>query len=223
MASLTRWTWVWVNSGSWWWTGRPGMLWFMRSQRVGHDWATELSWKTHPDSLLEHRAPHLISCGLSLQWLGEVLGLPARDWAGSQPWKHQILATRPGVSDKGPGPLALQKRISTIIESSEDSKVLNKRKKSTVHVDKHMGEFSERKSLSCALAAVSITSMEHIFFVSFGQSFWFAWVTVHIWYISVLTKKYSHNLKLESYFICWECLGLCAQKTAPKRKERESS
>ena len=45
MASPTRWTWVWVNSGSWWWTGRPGMLRFMGSQRVGHDWATELNWK----------------------------------------------------------------------------------------------------------------------------------------------------------------------------------
>ena len=42
MASLTRWTWVWVNSGSWRWTGRPGMLQFMWSQRVGlSDW-TEL-------------------------------------------------------------------------------------------------------------------------------------------------------------------------------------
>ena len=44
IASLTRWTWVWVNSGSWWWTGRPGVLRFMGSQRVGHDWATELNW-----------------------------------------------------------------------------------------------------------------------------------------------------------------------------------
>ena len=44
MASPTRWTWVWVNSGSWWWTGRPGVLWFMGSQRVRHDWATELNW-----------------------------------------------------------------------------------------------------------------------------------------------------------------------------------
>ena len=44
MASLTSWTWVWVNSGSWWWTGRPGVLWFTGSQRVGHDWATELNW-----------------------------------------------------------------------------------------------------------------------------------------------------------------------------------
>ena len=42
MASLTRWTWVWVNSGSWWWTGRPGVLRFMGSQRVGLDWAADL-------------------------------------------------------------------------------------------------------------------------------------------------------------------------------------
>ena len=44
MASLTQWTWVWVNSGGWWWTGRPGVLWFMGSKIVGHDWATELNW-----------------------------------------------------------------------------------------------------------------------------------------------------------------------------------
>ena len=44
MASLTRWTWVWVNSGSWWWTERPGVLRFMGLQRVRHDWATELNW-----------------------------------------------------------------------------------------------------------------------------------------------------------------------------------
>ena len=44
MALLTQWIWVWVNSGSWWWTGRPGVLRFMGSQRVGYDWATELNW-----------------------------------------------------------------------------------------------------------------------------------------------------------------------------------
>ena len=44
MASLTWWTWVWENSGSWWWTGRPGVLLFTGSQRVGHDWATGLKW-----------------------------------------------------------------------------------------------------------------------------------------------------------------------------------
>ena len=44
MASPTQWTWVWVSSGSWWWTGRPGMLLFMGSWRVGHDWVSELNW-----------------------------------------------------------------------------------------------------------------------------------------------------------------------------------
>ena len=44
MASLTWWTWVWVNSGSWWWTVRPGLLQFMESQRIRYDWATELNW-----------------------------------------------------------------------------------------------------------------------------------------------------------------------------------
>ena len=39
----TQWTWVWVNSGSWWWTGRPCTLQSMGSQRLGHDWATELT------------------------------------------------------------------------------------------------------------------------------------------------------------------------------------
>ena len=43
MASLIQWTWVWVNSRSWWWIGRPGVLQFMGSQRVRHDWATELN------------------------------------------------------------------------------------------------------------------------------------------------------------------------------------
>ena len=53
MASLTRWTWVWVNSGSWWWTGRPGVLQFMGSQRVRHDWATELNWANSNETDLE--------------------------------------------------------------------------------------------------------------------------------------------------------------------------
>ena len=44
MASPTQWTWVWVNCGSWWWTGRPGMLQSMGSQRVEPNWATELNW-----------------------------------------------------------------------------------------------------------------------------------------------------------------------------------
>ena len=73
MASVTQWIWVWVDSGSWWWTGRPGVLWSMGSQRVGHNWATELNWTegvsktlkspavwpdswTHP-TLIPHKEP----------------------------------------------------------------------------------------------------------------------------------------------------------------------
>ena len=44
MASPTQWTWAWVSSGSWWWTGKPGVLQSMGSQRVWHDWETELNW-----------------------------------------------------------------------------------------------------------------------------------------------------------------------------------
>ena len=73
MASLTRRMWVWVNSRSWWWTGRPGMLRFMGSQRVRHYWATELKWTlvlvcpnhSRPIiitfSLLEHNIPSVVS------------------------------------------------------------------------------------------------------------------------------------------------------------------
>ena len=49
MASRTQWACVWVNSGSWWWTGRPGVLRFMGSKRVGHDWATDLIWYSFLD------------------------------------------------------------------------------------------------------------------------------------------------------------------------------
>ena len=71
MASLTRWTWVWVNSESWWWTGRPGMLQFMGSERVGHDWDwTELSWSFH--FLHSLRGKNIISKALNKYWLKSV-------------------------------------------------------------------------------------------------------------------------------------------------------
>ena len=44
MASLTQCTWVWINSRSWWWMGKPGVLQSMASQRVRHDWVAELNW-----------------------------------------------------------------------------------------------------------------------------------------------------------------------------------
>ena len=67
MASLTRWTWVWVNSGRWWWTG----VWFMGSQRVGHDWVnwTELhvtgsSWRVWGWSNLTYNFRKITVCAL---------------------------------------------------------------------------------------------------------------------------------------------------------------
>ena len=60
IASPTQWTWVWMNSGSWWWTGRPGVLRFMGSQRVGHDWAlAELNWRTFTLLKLSNRCFNL--------------------------------------------------------------------------------------------------------------------------------------------------------------------
>ena len=59
MASPTQWTCVWVDSSSWWWTGRPGVLQSMGSQRVRHDWATELNWTEPFKDIIdgEQRAP----------------------------------------------------------------------------------------------------------------------------------------------------------------------
>ena len=51
MASLTQCTWVWVGSGSWWWPGKPGLLYSMGSKKVGHDWDTELNWITINNSM----------------------------------------------------------------------------------------------------------------------------------------------------------------------------
>ena len=61
MVSLTRWMWIWVNFGSWWWTGRPSVLQSMGSQRVRHDWATELNWTESPKN-----SNFTLLCGLQL-------------------------------------------------------------------------------------------------------------------------------------------------------------
>ena len=53
MASLTWWTWVWASSGSWWWTGNPGVLHSMGSQRVRHNWVSELNWTESSWRILE--------------------------------------------------------------------------------------------------------------------------------------------------------------------------
>ena len=89
VASLTQWTWVWVDSGSWWWTGRPGELRFMGSQRVRHNWATELNWKKEP----RKRKSSILHWQRLLSWGGRIrqgnsalvyeqeLGCPQENWS----------------------------------------------------------------------------------------------------------------------------------------------
>ena len=68
--SPTRWTWVWVNFGSWWLTGRPDVLQFMGLQRVGHDWATELNW-TNINRKLEILGWPKVHSGFSVRYYGK--------------------------------------------------------------------------------------------------------------------------------------------------------
>ena len=88
MASPTQWTWVWVNSGSWWWTGRPGVLQSMGSQRVGQDWANELNWTELKLHILawrksqQYRAMALVLRG----WKDAQVGLGNKQVKSRQPW-----------------------------------------------------------------------------------------------------------------------------------------
>ena len=74
MTSLNQWTWVWVNSGSWWWTGRPGVLQSMGSQRVGYNWVTELNWTEF--SLTIKKAEHQRIDAFQLWCWRRLLGVP---------------------------------------------------------------------------------------------------------------------------------------------------
>ena len=77
MASLTQWTWVWVKSGSWWWTGRAGVLWFMGLRGVGHDWETELNWTEDCRLLCPWDFPGMntgVGCHFLLQGLFPIQG-----------------------------------------------------------------------------------------------------------------------------------------------------
>ena len=88
MASLTRWTCIWVSSGSWWWTGMPGVLWFMGSQKVGHDWATELNW-TEPTPVFLG-----FPCGSAGKESACNAGIPGFNaWVGNISWRMERLPT----------------------------------------------------------------------------------------------------------------------------------
>ena len=71
MASPMQWTWVWVSSRSWWWTRKPGMLQSIGSQRVGHNWATELNQQSRFKSLIYH----LLALGPDMSYFSMILFL----------------------------------------------------------------------------------------------------------------------------------------------------
>ena len=74
MASPTQWTWVWIGSRSWWWTGKPSMLQSVGLQRVGHHWATELNWTIWYRTFYEFEQIHndmledMVTCSSILAW-----------------------------------------------------------------------------------------------------------------------------------------------------------
>ena len=94
MASLTRWTWVWVNSGSWWWTGRSGLLRFMGLQRVGHDWATDLIWSPMHESGKWKWKWCLVRL-LVTPWTAAYQASPSLGFSGQQYWSGLPLPSLP--------------------------------------------------------------------------------------------------------------------------------
>ena len=98
MASPTQRTWVWVDSGSLWWTGRPGVLWFMVLQRVRHDWATELNWTMQ----LNIKSSFLLTylCGNSQIWLPWRIFLKYLEWEKLKD-QHSIISPNEYWSNTG--------------------------------------------------------------------------------------------------------------------------
>ena len=106
MASLTQWTWVWASSGSWWWTGKPGVLQSMELQRVRHDWVIELNWwiLEAVDWLWEECNESLVNkllgwnvgedWDVSLRITGNILSSRVK----GEPWILEALRRQPGES-----------------------------------------------------------------------------------------------------------------------------
>ena len=80
--TLTQWTWVWASSGSWWWTGKPGVLQSMGSQRVKHDWETELNWN-YSKALKESNSDFMIMYLIMMNLSSDILWHPHHHHLGS--------------------------------------------------------------------------------------------------------------------------------------------
>ena len=95
MASLTQWTWVWVDSGSWWWTGRPGVLQFVGLQRVGHVWVTEQLPLNHREVVC--RKLTIMASGAQASSLGGTTLSPAGQQFSSFGWPGDMAPGPPGL------------------------------------------------------------------------------------------------------------------------------
>ena len=90
MASPTQWTWVWVNSGSWWWTGRTGILQLMGSQRVGHDLATELNWTAPWKKTYNKHRQHISIFKSRHHFANKVQSSQSYDFSSSHVWMWDL-------------------------------------------------------------------------------------------------------------------------------------
>ena len=94
MASLIWWTWIWASSGSWWWTGKPGVLQSMGLQRVGYDWVTEQNWKDLEIRYSKEIFFHLL-LGLNSNYKRSVqsVQLLSHVWLFVTPWTAECQAS----------------------------------------------------------------------------------------------------------------------------------
>ena len=127
MVSPTRWTWIWVNSGSWWWTGRPGVLQIMGSQRVGHNWETELNvrkglpwWLRQWRTCLQCRRTGFDPWVGTIPWRREWQPTPVflsgefqgqRSLADYSPWGHRESDTTEWLTQKRLQKLSIQAKV----------------------------------------------------------------------------------------------------------------
>ena len=91
---MMRWTWFWVGSGSWWWTGKPGVLQYIRSQRVGHHWATELNWicfHLFPMIVQDVSHSYLLTYFQDLLKCWGTLPFPSHFWMVGQSLLHSLV------------------------------------------------------------------------------------------------------------------------------------
>ena len=90
MALLTWWTWMWASSGSWWWTGKPGVLRSMGSQKVGHNWVTKLNWTEFNNLNLHARGVVMGGCVWVGVWVGGCVCVCVRTGLVLLEWTQEI-------------------------------------------------------------------------------------------------------------------------------------